>query len=982
MLFLCAAPAVTSQQARLEHGDPPRADRITLSAPAETGLVTITGAENSVYPGAIAGIRNLYSGELVFTPANFLGAFSARLPGVPGNPFLIQTGDDYPAGDANFPGALPGDTGVIVRAPGSGQHSAAGLHRGERWTADVIASAFTVQAGDAWNLALEITTAADDPFAAALLLQPIAMDTDGTLRPATVSGSLGWSAETTPTGIPLDGLDSRVAPGELTLARLPAAEDGSTRFRLAFAGTLPEDLAAGLYAPLLALDDGTQARLSLILNVGQLNDVPLAAALFMDESANGMRGLLPGDAVGGLSHGARWNGPDFILPPGRYPLEPYLPALLLNRSDSFAAPLIPFDLPGGELHVTVAQPNGSIVHLNGTFTQNRIGLAAEDERARFGGGPTGLYRLTTGNPALTAYAFDQYGAYTITLDMTVSDLFGNRYRAGGSYSLLIAETLQLFPGLLSGAPIPAGQPIEAGLRLSPPVPANITAALEFAGLDGAHSVTRLSGRTNRYGIFLPANALTLTMPGEYRFDVTAAYTDAEGRLWAGSLRSAGVVSDPEGPLIAHGARGTAGLAPEIAPARYNLRGLMAQTGNTALLDGAILNQPFYSGGLAQLGAGQNYGLAFSLQLQDTGGDYARWLIDAGAADGLTAARGNLPSAWPGYAHAYISAVTPAVSVRQQVTGGPAGGAAAWVDADDPLNQQIGAGIHGLAVGDMVFLFGGAVVRAPEAAVQTAAGYAALALITGSDDPAALGVLAPAQLGAAPLAFIPTGAFPGQRLTVGDPIVIAGHVAPPLPARVSAEITSPDGHTQSVTLQANEFGYAFDPAAAISTNSSGVWTVRIRAATDSGEASVPGTNGGAFSLYVLPANAAPLAWNQQITDSAIPGATAYNFNLTAPEGWSDVRGYVTLTTPGAVLADGEVRLAGRSFSTQYNPADIRRNFPGFEVEGRVAGAHVSDVVTLTVAFTGLDADGAPRISARAFTFRHDRLIALESAGGAS
>ncbi len=264
-------------------------------------------------------------------------------------------------------------------------------------------------------------------------------------------------------------------------------------------------------------------------------------------------------------------------------------------------------------------------------------------------------------------------------------------------------------------------------------------------------------------------------------------------------------------------------------------------------------------------------------------------------------------------------------------------------------------------------------------METTAGYAGLALITEDDDPEALGVLAPAHLGAAPLAFIPTGAFPGQRLTVGDPIVIAGQVAPPLPARVTAEITSPAGETQTFTIEANEFGYAFDPAMLVAANRPGVWRVKLSAETESGSAGVPGIDGEAFSLYVLPANSEPLDWNRLITDIPIPGATAYNFNLAAPDDWTDVRGYVTLTTPGTVLADGEVRLAGRSFSTQYNPADIQRDFLNFEVEGRLAGPQVSDAVTLTVAFTGRDASGEPQISARAFTFRHDRLIALETAG---
>ena len=85
--------------------------------------------------------------------------------------------------------------------------------------------------------------------------------------------------------------------------------------------------------------------------------MPLTVALFMDDGADGARGLLPEGETGALSHGPRWNSSTFILPPGEYPVEPYLPTVLLNRSDTFAPPMIPFVLPGGELRVTVERPD-------------------------------------------------------------------------------------------------------------------------------------------------------------------------------------------------------------------------------------------------------------------------------------------------------------------------------------------------------------------------------------------------------------------------------------------------------------------------------------------------------------------------------------------------------------------------------------------------------------------------------------------------
>ncbi|MBL8146173.1 MAG: hypothetical protein JNL34_07295, partial [Anaerolineae bacterium] len=658
---------------------------------------------------------------------------------------------------------------------------------------------------------------------------------------------------------------------------------------------------------------------------------------------------------------------------GDYPLEPYLPTLLLNQSDVFAPPLIPFVLPGGELRVTVERPDGRSDSFAAALTQSWIGTTAQDERTRFGGGPVDVLRLTTGNPDLTHYPFDQYGEYHITLETSLSDTFGNAYTGGGRYRLLVAEPLELLPGLLPGAPVPAGQPVSAGLRILPPVPASITAALTAVDLNGAAHTTRLNGDADRYGVFAPRIPFTPEQPGEYRMDFTAIYTDAGGRMWAGSLRSAGVVDDPNGPLIAHGGRGAYGQVSGAAPARYSLDALNAQTGGEIPLDGVPFNQPFYTGARAQIGDSPDFGLAFPLHLQDTAGDWTRSLIEAGLASPLDTARGELPVQIPGLSYAYVSAVTPGFSVRQQAVGGPAAGLPAWVSADDALNQQVGAGVNGLSPGDLVFLFGGAVVRGE--ARQTAAGYAALAAVT-DDDPAALGVFARPPDGNAPLAFIPTTLVPGQRVTVGDPLLIGGQVAPPAPAQVEATFTRPDGTTETVTLEAGPFGYAFDPAAAIRADLPGVWRVTLTAATASGSAGVPGAEEDTFLIYVLPEDAEPLAWNTLYLDAVIPGSTPYNFNFVAPDGWKDVRAYWTATMPGAVLADGEARLAGRSLSAQYNPVDLNASAANFEVEGRANGPAGSDPVTITVAFTGVDADGFPQIQARTFTVLHDRLITME------
>lgn len=978
LLFLLlpgALAAVRGQSTPLERTEPPRADRITLSDPDEEGFVRIEGQANSVFPGAVVGIKNLFSGETVFAQAGFTGTFSARIPGVPGNPYLIQGDNDFPPRGAEFPGGLPGDIGVILTAPVPDEgFGLAGLVANQRWTAAGYPSGTSLTAGEEWSLTLDVVAPASPPFEIDLILQPIASKRDDQWILATVDGSSGWVAETTPTGIALDGMAASLSLGRMALESVTALPDGGSRFTAQFQGAPPGDLPDGLYAPLLRLEDGSTVRLPLVLRAGEVDaPTPLTMVLFMDDGSDGARGLLPEGEIGALSHGPRWNGSTFILAPGEYPVEPYLPTLLLNQSEAFAPPLVPFVLPGGQLRVTVERPDGRSDSFDEPFTQTWIGTSAQDEQTRFGGGPVDVFRLTTGSPDLAQYPFDQYGAYQITLEADLSDAFGNVYNGGGTYRVLVAEPLELLPGLLPGAPIPAGQPVSAGLHLSPPVPALITATLTAVGLDGMARTTRLNGQADAYGVFASRSPFIPRNPGEYRMDYTATWTDSGGRLWAGSLLSAGVVDDPHGPLVTHGGRGAYGQEADTAPARYSLDALNAQTNGEVSADGVAFNQPFYADTRAQIGSDADFGLAFPLHLQDTAGEWAASLIEQGAASALDAARGELSAEIPGMSYAYISAVTPGFSVRQQVVGGPAAGLPAWVSADDPLNAQIGTGATSLAPGDLVFLFGGAVVRGE--AVQTAAGYASLAVIT-EGDPVTYGVFARPPAGSGPLAFIPTTLIPGQRVTVGDSLVIGGQVAPPGPAQIEAVFTRPDGTTETVSLEAGPFGYAYDPATALRADMPGVWRVALSATTATGTASVPGAEDSAFLIYVLPEGAETLAWNTPRLDTAIPGSTPYNFNFMAPSGWDDVHGYWTMTMPGTILADGEARLSGHTLSGQYNPVDIHADAPNFEVEGRIHGPSGSDAVTITVAFTGVDADGGPQIQARTFTIFHDRLITME------
>jgi hypothetical protein len=236
-------------------------------------------------------------------------------------------------------------------------------------------------------------------------------------------------------------------------------------------------------------------------------------------------------------------------------------------------------------------------------------------------------------------------------------------------------------------------------------------------------------------------------------------------------------------------------------------------------------------------------------------------------------------------------------------------------------------------------------------------------------------------------FHPTGVQPGQTLTIGDMLAVAGQLAPTLPSVVSVTITSPSGQARQFEGQASSIGYFYDPTYDFVVDEIGVWTVEIttrhEGLTSVGQVEPPlpaggvlGTMGGRFEVYVLPEETQSLEWRSEGVDIPIPAAFPYNFNLRFPSDWSDVQIYHTVTMPGYVLDSGPLRSGGTSFSYQYNAANLSRIFPNLESNGKGSGPAASDVITVTLVVTGTDANGRAQIQSRSFTIMHDRLTTFD------
>ncbi len=932
------------------------------------------------------------------------------------------------------------------------------------WHAVGQISGWNVSAGGTLRLEMQVTMQAptmpgdggDLRLGAVLSLLPV-FGPDGAPAAAGQTTGSGWSDLLTPTGLPVENVPGRVRLGDATAQGL-ASGDETLTFALQWQIPLDDSLADGLYVPVVEgyaavtgvvnawsegglLGDGpgagvVETRLPVTLNVGDPVDGRMLWTLFQDQpSGSGGRGILPVEdaATAALSSRVVYNAGRYVLPrfdpasgdPIPYPLEPYLPALLPNSFFATAPPLLPLDVTTGEITVAVTRPDGTVDDLGVVpLAQNRLSTSTRLESQALGAtSPVDVYRLTTLDPRLTAYTFEQDGSHTITLTGFVRDVWGTVYHGGGTYQVWVAEPLLLLPGVLPGTPFEAGDAFNPALTVAPAFPADVSIRLRVFPLDGADVIEyAVEGAANEFGYFHPGRAADpwlLETPGEYVVDVTASYTDPLGRLWMGSQRGAGVIASPEAELVARGGRGLANLPADDRLAWYALD----HTAPDVLAESpeAHLRWPYHSGDV--LWSRDDVGsLAAVLRVTDTGGTYQSWLLDRlpgwraddGQTLGALANEDELPlltvspsesGAGHAYAYAYLSAVRPGIAARQFVSGyePSAAGQSVW-RFDDPYNHQRGMGFNGDSPGDYTFLFGGAVLQNEALDRHEAAIYGALAVVIDPDDPRGDRVYPPFRgaangpdggplltVGDVPVEmfFAPTGFRPGQIFRVGETLALSGQVAPTLPAHVEADIVMPSGRVLPIIGQANAVGYFHDPSQNLALTEVGIWQVRVRVSydglTSAGPVQPPYPSGGLpasveglFEIFVVPVDAPRLELNNRpLADEMVSPAFPFNLTAAIPPDWEQVQAAYVLAMPDMILFRDVQPAPGDIYTVTCDPRRLHQAFPNLDIrQGDTQNPLAVDTVLITLALSGLDATGEPVIAARTVTLFGDRLLILD------
>lgn len=876
----------------------------------------------------------------------------------------------------------------------------------------------------------------------------------------------------TPTGFPIQG-GGRPSLGferSLVPSSLVYAGDGTIEGALDVSLALPADLPSGIYRPTIwfeisGVPTSTQWLAANVnyhtlypneaalppITVGQVEQPPrLIWRLMMDNFVQGTRGAGAREDKGsfGLASQITSQGAPFTVLPvddrtGQalsYRLEPFLPMISYTDRRMPSPPLIPFDLPGGQLCVTVEKPDGSVTNLgcealaqsfNRTKT-TRDGLDLNSGTVQL----DDVYSLKAATNRFR-FTFEDYGRHVITMTGTVPDLWGNAYEGGGTYEVWVAEPLDMDPGVLPGTPLAVGDAFNPALQLHPSVPAAVTLTLtHYPDSDPAQvEVHTLTGVADRYGAFNPAAGdapLVLSSPGEFRVDLSASYTDPGGALHMGTLVWGGVVMTPPGQadLIAHGRRGLDSL-------RYIPSHWFVSNRDLTIPPGVVSHSfnPYFNGDVlwSRMSDGPWGGdsLLIVTSVQDTVGvvqaalesRFARMNIEGNFAE--RAAVGELPlfvSTLSGrhpaldpegvdqIAYSYRSSQRPGVHVREVVSQDNQNGG--YWRLDTLYDDQLSVGVQGDLANDFKFQYGGAVFRDLITGRNEYVGQGTGWIFIPEDDITGSRVMPPfagpgnggwtteggplltLQEQDIHIFILPTGVQPGAVLEVGDTASFAGHIMPTLDSRVAVTFTAPSGTRHIAGGQANSIGYFYDPDDDFAVQEAGLWSVDVRVWHDGqcsgGQTVAPypsgdvlGSEGGRYWFYVVPEGSPRLH-----VATPTPGyldfdgaVTPITISGTLPPGLTGAAIDYTITMPGFILEHGQATLAGATYTITFDPVALAEDFPNLDLVGRdeYGGAGLADTFAITMLLRAQD--GAATVyRANAVTLQGDRVYVEAGASG--
>jgi len=621
--------------------------------------------------------------------------------------------------------------------------------------------------------------------------------------------------------------------------------------------------------------------------------------------------------------------------PLSYSLEPQFPADTIEARSA-----LPWDATRGELSVQITGPDGKTLDLG---TVPFVGKSGQWP--------------TTKKPAITAWKPPAYGRYTVKAKGWIADKWGNRYEGGGTYHFWIAKRLTMATATFQGIPYPVGSRYGRDIAFAPAVPADVEVkAYLYVNSDplNVKSIS-YSGKASPAGIFGAAQGMkpfTLDSPGEYYAQIVAQYTDRDGHLWVCAMKHAGVVYPEDSPIVARGKKLMVDGKP-VDRGETKFEGYVEPDGTSHLVH---INYPFQAGDVLLIASEQQAANkiipVLTYEMKDKPAPYDNKLQPISATNlRLQTSNGYSPHLFPEYitdwAYYYGAAPRPGFMSRFLV-GEDGVRAPYWHISPNNVGGQIGASNNGDIAGEIYRLVGGVVLRRKGEA-PAYAGYisSCSVLPKGTNNNR---IIAPGQedlLGPTgeKARFFLVGTRPGMVYETGASFTPAVQIDPILPATITFRLVYPDGQQVVAQGTCDQFG-TFAGKDKWLLDQPGVYRYYLEGDWRGYKGYMPGLpeEGGEFYVVEKERPAEPSGIKLDLP-------AEYSFNpakeLVITGNSTAQKIHFAAVTPGAVLDQGSVPVTNGKFEYRFNPAEMNRKVPAYDIVNlRTGQPEIKDVVHIT------------------------------------
>lgn len=655
-------------------------------------------------------------------------------------------------------------------------------------------------------------------------------------------------------------------------------------------------------------------------------------SFFLNNISMGTKGVIAEEDKDYFRLNPRHNISDkYIIQPGTtLNIEPDFPVFFADKSEisfieknwPFCVP-IPLDYKSGEFSVKIILPDGSQQYLGKSrFTRQSItGASSGTNRYRF--------------------KFSKFGQYTIKMDGWIKDLWGHKYRGGGTYYLWVANRLSFATSVKPGSPFEVGDSYPTSVFVHPPFAARVTIDITeyINSRKDKEKKWHAEGVASRFGYFYSKDKITFEEPGEYIVKINAEYKDKSGKLWIGNEAGSCVIAPVDTKLIVHGRKFARVMNVREARFNSNFEGYDKRDGKSvwnSFLDYAAcvsLFIPYYSGDMmfiASVPDGSN-GIDGMLTAQFEEG-----------VDVKTETENNIhPYVFPEkikkHAYFYFSGIRPGIIARTLVADpGAVFKDSYWATnpAFNAFGRQFNASEDDDLPQDIYRLMGGFVFNDKENNRIDYGIYSSMAIVIPKGSRANR-VVAPfseplLKVNGRQFYIFEAGA-PSQGVIyeVNEPISIGGMVFPTTGGiNCIKKIIFPDGRkviSQGIT---NKIGILNMSPSKVIVDIPGVYKIKESCWQGDYRGDIIGTADGTYNIYVDDKD------TKKYFRFLNPRHFIFNpdeeLELTGivTDDLKDVKLTYSVIMPGCVMDEGTLAVKRGSFSYKFRPEEFNAQFPNY------------------------------------------------------